>query len=160
LNIAQVGENGFEVTEINGKNEVKVEMPEALSGEWITLLGWRNEHQFIFGVGVEGELPRTLNFALYDAEAKVIKAIMPGQIGSGRYSQLISPDGSKLAYLDPETGAIWIKNSDGSQPSILNYELKQEYYDVLYMRWSPDGSKLMFIDEGQIVLLTLAALTP
>ncbi|MDQ1327682.1 MAG: hypothetical protein QG641_965 [Candidatus Poribacteria bacterium] len=146
----------IDITERATSGEIKCEAPEAISGDWITLIGWRDENQLVFGIGVpENDLPQTLKFTLYDANAKTIKPIKPDQIGSGKYSHLISPDGSKLAYFDDETGTLWIKNSDGSQPSILDYELENLDSGAPRVRWSPDSSNLVFTDGKQIVILTL-----
>lgn len=63
--------------------------------------------------------------------------------GHGEYS----PDGSTIAYArisgDAEFGGLWLANADGRDRRQLVAG------ELIMPRWSPDGTKIAFVDDGR-----------
>jgi tricorn protease len=59
-----------------------------------------------------------------------------------RYAQ-ISPDGKKVAFFSDRTGEyqLYVQDVDGGQATALTDNLNRTVY---HLRWSPDGSKILF----------------
>ncbi|MGZ5213024.1 MAG: TolB family protein [Actinomycetota bacterium] len=68
-----------------------------------------------------------------------------------------SPDGSQLAYLSPVSphdftgGELWLTGAHGGTPRAL---ITQGFFT--WVRWSPDGTKISYSDDGSIYVLDVA----
>lgn len=73
-------------------------------------------------------------------------ADVTSQTSSSRHP-VISPDGSRIAYMSSHDGTwqIYVSHLDGSAPSRVTSDLTR---DALAPQWSPDGSKIVFYSQG------------
>ena len=83
------------------------------------------------------EYNHIFNFWEIDLDSGIFKNIYSGEFG------IISPDRSKIASKNFQNGGIWISNIDGSNLKQLKY-----YIPSWYPCWSPDSTRIAFIDEG------------
>jgi Tol biopolymer transport system component len=88
------------------------------------------------------------------------KSLYRVEVATGRKSDLIagdethrdailSPDGSRLAYVGPEPGTVRVAEADGSAPHDLGRGV-----EAGYLSWSPDSGYLVYRDQqGMIDIL-------
>ncbi|NYT18790.1 MAG: hypothetical protein GKC08_00620 [Methanosarcinales archaeon] len=71
---------------------------------------------------------------------------------------LISPDGTKLAYLSKVSGNydIWVMNPDGSE----NKQITDSASDEGAPSWSPEGDMLVYSLEGKICTVNISNRVP
>jgi Tol biopolymer transport system component len=73
----------------------------------------------------------------------------------------LSPDGRTLAYFlsapDWKTGRpvfhLWRQRTEGGAPKQLTFSEGGDIPAPNTLRWSPDGTRLLFLREGQVWLL-------
>ena len=87
---------------------------------------------------VTGEEPRVELFR-YDVQARRFDSYLPG-LSAGPVD--FSPDGEWMAYISYPDMNLWRSRVDGSDKMQLTFPPVQAYEP----RWSPDGSKIAFMD--------------
>jgi Tol biopolymer transport system component/DNA-binding winged helix-turn-helix (wHTH) protein len=96
---------------------------------------------FAHGVILRGELDR------YDAQSS---RFQPWLGGISAEFITFSPDGKYVAYVTFPEGILWRANRDGSHP----VQLSDSSVYPLNLRWSPDGSQILFCNghglEGRV----------
>lgn len=90
---------------------------------------------FARGVVLRGELVR------YDARLKEFQPMLGGISAEGLD---YSPDGKSIIYVTFPEGVLWKANRDGTGP----VQLTRPPLYPLNPHWSPDGSKVLFFDNG------------
>lgn len=72
-----------------------------------------------------------------------------GKVTTDTRAPVMSPDGTKIAYLSKAAGNydIWVMNPDGSE----NVQITDSAADEGAPSWSPDGDKLVYSVEGNIM---------
>jgi Tol biopolymer transport system component len=57
-----------------------------------------------------------------------------------------SPDGRQIAFASTRGGfdAVWVMNSDGSDPRRLTDRLDEDVHDIGPIMWSPNGTRIAF----------------
>ena len=69
--------------------------------------------------------------------------------GDGISEIVFSPDGTKAAFTDLNTGALWVANADGTSARQITTPVRQtnNYSADFGPTWSPDGSTVFFSRE-------------
>lgn len=108
---------------------------------------WSPDGQMLTLVA-DGEKTDTSMIYTVDASGENLKALIDSDYSA--YNMSISPDG-KLLALSAKCGeriGLCIMNLDGSNPKLLN--------NGNMPHWSPDGSKLAYVRNAKICVMTLA----
>lgn len=69
-------------------------------------------------------------------------------VGGLTTSISLSPDGTSIAYTDPDTDVLWVSGLDGSNA-------RQLHDNGLAARWSPDGAQILFVSAGDIYVIAV-----
>lgn len=111
------------------------------------ILFWRTEHQSNNNLGVKDLYTMDLSG---ENIIKITNAVNFQKYTSGR----LSPDGTILAYVYEDQG-IYFSESDGTDSRRATTRIPDESIYFKNLRWSPDGSKLLYWSEG--VIYTIAS---
>jgi len=84
-----------------------------------------------------------------DTETSIVKKYGHGNASAERFPSM-SPDGNFLAYMSDQTGEyqLHVQNIETSKVEVLTQFQKGYRYKP---HWSPDGSKIAFIDNDQAI---------
>jgi TolB protein len=113
------------------------------------------EGSILFSMGQEGDIAK-MNADGGDRVLLLDRAI-EGDVYSDRLAAW-RPDGKGISYVvdDFEKVEIWVMDGDGSNPRLLVADVAP----VTSHSWSPDGTRIAFVDSGHnICILDLASQT-
>jgi subtilase family serine protease/Tol biopolymer transport system component/flagellar hook assembly protein FlgD/fibronectin type 3 domain-containing protein len=142
------------VVEINDAYQLRVSdtagNARSVMDGYITATGWLNGQRLIVLSEAEGPAK---GLWLLDASGTVDPVLVTENTieGSGDSGEkfFIAADGSSFAYIERNANGSSVMIADGSgQSEPLHEVLPAEGTVLVDLRWSPDGTKLAFVDRG------------
>jgi Tol biopolymer transport system component len=148
---------------VDGTTEQLTDLPFGLSHHWFMSPSFRPDGQAILF-----NLPRTgsndqasLNDQTWDLWTIPATGGEPTLVRRNAAHGSYSPTASTIAYLhrpgfdlesnDFGAGSIWLADADGGDPRLL-----VEGTHMHWPRWSPDGTRIAYVDEGGVYVVDVA----
>lgn len=134
--LAYTDPRGLFLREVNREDSHQVQLPADVRARSV---GWFPDGNHLLIGGAIGELeePGLWNISILGGE--------PRRISAETASGMVSPDGTKIAYLTGDdkfnSSHLWMMNADGSQPTKL-YDIPGYSYALT---WSPAAKRIAYL---------------